>query len=170
MCGCFLHVPLSWGPGLQPRHVPWLGIEPVTFWFAGQHSIHWATPTRASFMFFKHYLPPNYKSFRPQKTWICFWLCIFKLGLRPFWKWPIFVDKCVPFWNLRVNLPAGLRLKEKTVKKDRFSQGKRNEADRGMVVLGSSCIPRKSGSLRKRGASVFSWSEKNLIYLYFYFL
>ena len=30
------HAP-NWGPGLQPRHVPWLGIKPVTFWFAGQH-------------------------------------------------------------------------------------------------------------------------------------
>ena len=36
-----------WGPGLKPKHVPWLGIEPVTLWFAGQHSIHWATPARA---------------------------------------------------------------------------------------------------------------------------
>ena len=35
-----------WGPGLQPRHVPWLGIEPMTLWFAGWHSIHWATPAR----------------------------------------------------------------------------------------------------------------------------
>ena len=35
------------GPGLQPRHVPWLGIEPVTFLFAGCCSIHWATAARA---------------------------------------------------------------------------------------------------------------------------
>ena len=27
-------------PGLQPRHVPRLGIKPVTPWFAGQYSIH----------------------------------------------------------------------------------------------------------------------------------
>ena len=27
---CALLAP-SWGPGLQPRHVPWLGIEPATF-------------------------------------------------------------------------------------------------------------------------------------------
>ena len=33
-----------WGPGRQPRHVPQLGIKPVTLWFAGWHSIHWATP------------------------------------------------------------------------------------------------------------------------------
>ena len=26
MCGCLSHT-RCWGPGLQPRHVPWLGIE-----------------------------------------------------------------------------------------------------------------------------------------------
>ena len=36
-------MPPNWGPGLQPRHRPWLGIEPVTLWFTGRHSIHWAT-------------------------------------------------------------------------------------------------------------------------------
>ena len=44
--GCLSHAP-SWRPGLQPRHVPRLGIEPATFWFSGRHSIHWATPARA---------------------------------------------------------------------------------------------------------------------------
>ena len=43
---CLSHTP-SWGPGLQPKHVPWLGIKPVTFQFAGQRSIHWTTPARA---------------------------------------------------------------------------------------------------------------------------
>ena len=42
-------------PGLQSRHVPWLGIEPVTPWFAGQRSIHWATPARAE-MTFKYWI------------------------------------------------------------------------------------------------------------------
>ena len=37
-----------WGPGPQPRHVPWLGIELVILWFAGSHSIHWATPARVA--------------------------------------------------------------------------------------------------------------------------
>ena len=46
ICGCLLHAPY-WGRGLQPRHVPWLGIELVIVWFAGWHSIHWATPARA---------------------------------------------------------------------------------------------------------------------------
>ena len=36
---CLLYAP-NWGPGLQPWHVPLLGIELVTLWFAGQHSIH----------------------------------------------------------------------------------------------------------------------------------
>ena len=46
MCGCLSHAPY-WGPGLQPRHVPWLGIELETLWFTGRHPIHWATPARA---------------------------------------------------------------------------------------------------------------------------
>ena len=36
------------GTWLQPRHVPWLGIEPSTLWFTSQHSIHWATPARTT--------------------------------------------------------------------------------------------------------------------------
>ena len=43
---CLLHGP-NWGPGPQPRHVPWLGIEPAAFQFTGWHSICWATPARA---------------------------------------------------------------------------------------------------------------------------
>ena len=38
MCGCLLSTP-HWGPGLQPRHVPWLGIKPATLWFVDQRSI-----------------------------------------------------------------------------------------------------------------------------------
>ena len=45
------HAPPHWGPALQPRHVPWLGIEPVTLLFASWHSIHWATPARACLPF-----------------------------------------------------------------------------------------------------------------------
>ena len=47
--GCLLSTP--WGPGPQPRHVPWLGIEPATLWFTGRHSIHWATPARAETLY-----------------------------------------------------------------------------------------------------------------------
>ena len=42
----FLSRAPNWGPGLQPRHVPWLGIQLVTLWFAGLCLIHWATPAR----------------------------------------------------------------------------------------------------------------------------
>ena len=54
ICGCLLCVPY-WGPGLQPRHVPWLGMELVTFCFAGRHSIHWITPARVNPQFFKRH-------------------------------------------------------------------------------------------------------------------
>ena len=46
VCGCLSRTPY-WGPGLQPRHVPWLGIKPMTLCFTGPFSIHWATPARA---------------------------------------------------------------------------------------------------------------------------
>ena len=45
MIGCLSHTS-SWGPGLQPRHVAWWGIEPGTFSSAGWCSIHWVTPAR----------------------------------------------------------------------------------------------------------------------------
>ena len=69
MCGCLSHAPY-WGPGPQPRHVFWLGIDMATLWFTGQHSIHWATPARAvtiflfnpcasSLIYFLHYIHPS---------------------------------------------------------------------------------------------------------------
>ena len=36
-----------WGPGLQPRDVLWLGIEPATLWFTSWCPVNWTTPTRA---------------------------------------------------------------------------------------------------------------------------
>ena len=51
MCGCLSLAPY-WGPGLQPRHVPWLGNKPVTLWFTSPCSIHWATPARAEMSFY----------------------------------------------------------------------------------------------------------------------
>ena len=49
--------PLLGESGPQPMHVPWLGIEPVTFWFAGPHSIHWSPPARVRKGFFFKYRP-----------------------------------------------------------------------------------------------------------------
>ena len=46
MCDCLIRAPY-WGHGLQPRHVPWMGIERATLWLACWHSSHWATPARA---------------------------------------------------------------------------------------------------------------------------
>ena len=46
------HAP-NWGLNLQPRHVPWLGIWPVTLRFGGRYPINWATLARApSFLYF----------------------------------------------------------------------------------------------------------------------
>ena len=56
MVGCSLSAPY-WGPGPQPRHVSWLGIKLVTLWFAGQCSIHRATPARAHALRFKNTFP-----------------------------------------------------------------------------------------------------------------
>ena len=42
----------NWGPNVQPKHVPWLGFELVTFCFAEQHPTEWATPVRARFLIF----------------------------------------------------------------------------------------------------------------------
>ena len=45
-CAAASHTP-HWGPGPAPRHVPCLGVEPVTLLFAGWCSVHGATPARA---------------------------------------------------------------------------------------------------------------------------
>ena len=45
MCGCPPSAPY-WGPGPQPWHVPWLGIDPATPWLAVWCSIHWVIPAR----------------------------------------------------------------------------------------------------------------------------
>ena len=60
-CSCLSYTP-NWGPGLKPRHVSLLGIEPVTFQFTGWWSVHWTTPARAHFSTLndeQHYLWNN---------------------------------------------------------------------------------------------------------------
>ena len=44
----------GWGPGLQPRHVPWLGIEPATPWFTGRHSTIESHQPGWKIVFFTH--------------------------------------------------------------------------------------------------------------------
>ena len=50
-CVIASHTCLNWRPNLQPRHVPWLGIELVTFCFAGQCPTNWATLVRAKALY-----------------------------------------------------------------------------------------------------------------------
>ena len=49
MCGWLSCTP-NWGPGLQPRPVPWLGIEPVTLWLTSWHSV--TEPQQPGLLFF----------------------------------------------------------------------------------------------------------------------
>ena len=81
MCGC-LSCTSYWGPGLQLRHVLWLGTEPATLWFRGQHSIHWATPARALFLFISHHQGLGIRSGR----WSGGLLSTSELLSPPFWK------------------------------------------------------------------------------------
>ena len=60
MCGRLSCAPYR-GPGPQPRHVPWLGIEPATLRFTGWHSIHWDTPARAVIWLFDNSYPRSVK-------------------------------------------------------------------------------------------------------------
>ena len=62
-----LEYPLQ-GPGLQPRHVPWLGIQLATLWSASLHSIHWATPARANVLFLIQVSNPVYHTVIPPRS------------------------------------------------------------------------------------------------------
>ena len=90
MCGCLSHVPY-WGLGLKPRHVPWLGIQPVTLWFTGQCSIHWATLSRAIIVFHSD--------------------CINLHSYEQYTKVPLFLQPCshLPFVFLQVAILTGVR-------------------------------------------------------------
>ena len=46
---------LAWNPYMCPR----LRIKPAMLWFAGQQSIHWATPARAVCWLFEYHLWKN---------------------------------------------------------------------------------------------------------------
>lgn len=47
---CHLHVSYK-GLSPQPKHVPWLGIEPATFPWMGWHLTNWATAAKANTWF-----------------------------------------------------------------------------------------------------------------------
>ena len=108
MCGCLSHAPHREGPGLQPRHVPWLGIEPMTLWFIGWHLVHWAIPARSEYTVlkkghFKHWRVGicwentfwNFRNTCLIKTLV--WIFISVLGHNfldhfPFWFLVFYVD------------------------------------------------------------------------------
>ena len=94
MCGYLLHLPY-WGPGPQPRHVPWLGNKLVTLWFAGWCSIHWATAARADIYIFSYIYGPYVY---PVRSVYSSPLPIFLLGCLSSWCWVLWV-LCI-FWRL----------------------------------------------------------------------
>ena len=49
------HAPAPGDLAPHSGRVPWLGIEPVTLWFSGLHSNHWATPASVGSLFLKHF-------------------------------------------------------------------------------------------------------------------
>ena len=53
------HMHLSCGPNLQPRHVPWLRIEPATFHFAGPCPTIWAILVMAKNSLFNKWCHKN---------------------------------------------------------------------------------------------------------------
>ena len=46
----------TWGANLQPKHVPWLEIEPATLHFAGWCLTDWATPVIRAHLPFKGFI------------------------------------------------------------------------------------------------------------------
>ena len=97
MCGCLSHTPYQ-GFGPQPKHVPWLGIELVTLWFAGWHSICRATPTRAV----SHFLYPTLN----QRTLKLFsYLDYCELCFNEHWDTYIFMNKCFQIFQVGTQNP-----------------------------------------------------------------
>ena len=98
MCACLSHTPY-WRPGPKPRHVLWLGIEHVTLWFAGQHSIHWATQARAELTFYVDFenTKNNYRSQGiNRKTHVLLWRFLNIICLDIFsWKNIFTSDLCL---------------------------------------------------------------------------
>ena len=95
MCGCLSHTPY-WRLGPQPRQVPSLGIEPTTPWFAGWHSIHWATPARAKLRILKLGGYPQLREWSLNAI-----ICIL-LGERQREIWPYTKEKVMWRWNKEI--------------------------------------------------------------------
>ena len=78
MCGCVSHAPTR-DPVCNPRHVPWLGIEPATLWFSGCHSIHRDAPARApfhSFFLLVIHMEENNKQLHPSDPFLKLYLLV----------------------------------------------------------------------------------------------
>ena len=100
MCVCLLRTH-SWGPGLLPRHVPWLEIEQATLWFTVWCSIHWATPDGAGdhYSVYHNLKSKNIEIVTPQYV---------PSAKVKFYLLPI----AWTAWNLHITIPRHLRDKK----------------------------------------------------------
>ena len=100
------------------RHVLWQGIEPVTSWFTGWCSFHWATPARAELSFFDVQIVPELASVSPFELTLVSMYCfpnVFWERFFAFWHNEVFQASIVPtlpqpwnhafFWGAQV--PSG---------------------------------------------------------------
>ena len=87
MCGCLLSTHY-WGPSLQPRHVPWLGVELTTIWFTVALNALSHTSQSHPLKLYKYQYPfaciQNRNSYRKEKN-ISFYLVGFYKHLLNLW-------------------------------------------------------------------------------------
>ena len=92
-------------PNRGPRHVPWLGIEPVTFSFVAQRPAIWTTPVRAWYLFVlicnshKDLLCWAYIHLLVCHLYIFFFVCGDSL---PIFKLDYLCSYCWVFWNFYI--------------------------------------------------------------------
>ena len=110
MCGCLL-CGAQWGPGLQPRYVPWLGIEPVNLWFAAHaQSIELHQPGQNLKFYCSNNVQLTLKLHRSTYVWIFFFffinvqlaLCIPRFHVCKFNT----MDQKEYFWSVVRSLPV----------------------------------------------------------------
>ena len=95
MCGCLPRTPHQ-----GPRHMPWPGIKPVTPWFVGWHSIHWATPARPmldfSFSTYMNFIVMQVVSISPCLSFAFYFAYVFIFYCHVFKKLSCHLLNCSP--------------------------------------------------------------------------
>ena len=124
VAGCPSHA-RCWGPGPQPKQVPWLGIEPVTFQFIGLRSIHWVTPARAKVLFFKYVNIREFKQF--PSVVIELEIRSFSLNWLPYAYISFIIVICTHPWKAAPDIPVFLGIREYSLSPYRRAGNCRNK-------------------------------------------